>query len=98
MTTFRTLTKIRLTINRKGAYMTIYALMKRNIDYSVVNDDLDVVGGPPEELVALFVHEEDANIVKKQKETEERKRAEEFGCDEDEYFVTPKQLHESAFH
>lgn len=77
--------------------MIIYALLKHNKDYSVVNDDLDVVGGPPEELVSLFVHEEDANIVKAHYEKEEEERAKEFGCDIDEYFVKPRQLHESAF-
>lgn len=77
--------------------MTVYVLLKRNIDYSVVNDDLDIVGGPPEELVSIFVHEEDANIVKALREKEETARAEELGCDTDEYFVEPRQLHESAF-
>ena len=77
--------------------MTVYVLLKRNENYSVVNDDLDIVGGPPEELVNIFLHEEDANIVKARCEKEAKEHAEEFGCDIDEYFVESRQLHESAF-
>ena len=77
--------------------MTVYVLLKRNIDYSVVNDELDIVGGPPEELVDIFAHEEDANIVRTRYEKEEEERAKEYDCDTDEYFVEPRQLHTSAF-
>ena len=36
--------------------MKLYFVMKRNPEYSVVNDDLEVVGGPPEEIVDVFIH------------------------------------------
>lgn len=77
--------------------MTLYVLMKRNADYSVVNDDMDVVGGPPEEIVDIFATEEAANTAKAECEKQAQADVDEFGCDLDEYFIDTRQLRYSPF-
>lgn len=72
--------------------MILYVLMKRNADYSVVNDDMDVVGGPPEEIVDIFASESLAESVKAECEKQAEADVEEFGCDLDEYFIETRQL------
>ena len=70
----------------------VYVLMKKNVDYQVINDQHDIIGGPPEEICDIFSTQEAAQQAKEIAEQEAIAEAEEFGCDVDEYFIQEYQV------
>lgn len=74
--------------------MKLYFVMKRNPEYSVVNDDLEIIGGPPEEIVDVFIHEENAEKAVAKYEKRAKELADSFGCDLDEYFIAERDIEE----
>ena len=71
--------------------MKLYFIMKSNPEYSVVNDDLEVVSGPPEEIVDVFIHKENAERAMAKYEKRAKELADSFGCDLDEYFIEERE-------
>ena len=72
--------------------MKIFMVMRSNPEYSVVNDDLEVVAGPPEEIEEVFLSKENADRCKDLLEKQAKELAEKFGCDVDEYFIVEREV------
>lgn len=72
--------------------MKLYFVMKSNPEYSVVNDDLEIVDGPPEEIVDVFIHKGNAEKAVAKYEKRAKELADSFGCDLDEYFIAEREV------
>ena len=74
--------------------MKLYFVMKSNPGYSVVNDDLEVISGPPEEIEEIFLSKGNAYRCKDMLEKQAKELAEKFGYDVDEYFIAERDIEE----
>ena len=72
--------------------MKIFMVMRDNPEYAVVNDDLEIVGGPPEEVEEVFLSKENAERCKDLLEEQTKELSEKFGCDMDEYFIVEREV------
>ena len=72
--------------------MKIFMVMRSNPEYSVVNDDLEVISGPPDEIEEVFLSKENADRCKDLLEKQAKELAEKFGCDVDEYFIVEREV------